>query len=133
LILTPGDREDIIMMALDYDARASARDHLAGVVLTNGMIPHSSVLELIRARELPVISTRADVSAAATAIARMTVKTEVGDKDKIALIQRLISENVDVDALVKRVMPVPRPELQTAALSDDPGTRDEETNTQDQD
>jgi BioD-like phosphotransacetylase family protein len=96
------------MMALDYSAKCAPREHLAGMVLTNGILPHSSVMELIRQRDLPVITTRADVSTAATAIARMTIKIEVGDRDKIGLIQRIISENVNVEEIIKKVVP-PRP------------------------
>jgi BioD-like phosphotransacetylase family protein len=102
LIITPGDREDLIMMILNEDFSPS-RGHLAGVVLTDGILPHDTVMDLIRQRNIPFISTNADVSAAATTIARMTVKTEVGDSDKIGLIQGLIQEHVQVDRIVELV------------------------------
>jgi BioD-like phosphotransacetylase family protein len=101
LIITPGDREDLILMILNEEVQG--RGHLAGVVLTDGILPHDTVMDLIRQREIPFISTNADVSAAATAIARMTVKTEVGDKDKIGVIQSLIHEHVQVDRIVELV------------------------------
>jgi len=103
LIITPGDREDLIMMILNEDSKLNSRGHLAGVVLTDGIMPHESVLELIRQRSIPFISTRADVSSATTTIARMTVKTEVGDTDKIGLIQKLILEHVQVDRIIELV------------------------------
>ena len=81
----------------------TSRGNLAGVVLTDGILPHDAVMDLIRSRNIPFISTTADVSAAATTIARMTVKTEVGDKDKIGLIQSLIHEHVQVDRIVQLV------------------------------
>jgi BioD-like phosphotransacetylase family protein len=102
LIITPGDREDLILMILNEEM-PSARGHLAGVVLTDGILPHEAVMDLIRSRNIPFISTSADVSAAATTIARMTVKTEVGDKDKIGVIQSLIHEHVQVDRIVELV------------------------------
>jgi BioD-like phosphotransacetylase family protein len=102
LIITPGDREDLIMMILNEDF-ASPRAQLAGVVLTDGMLPHDTVMDLIRQRNIPFISTNADVSAAATTIARMTVKTEVGDRDKIGVIQSLVHEHVQVDRIVQLV------------------------------
>ena len=102
LIITPGDREDLIMMILNEDFSPS-RGHLAGVVLTDGILPNDTVMDLIRQRNIPFISTSADVSAAATTIARMTVKTEVGDSDKIGLIQGLIHEHVQVDRIVELV------------------------------
>ena len=99
LIITPGDREDLIMMILNEDCPA----HLAGVVLTDGILPPESVMQLIRERSIPFISTTADVSRATTAIGRMTVKTEVGDRDKIGVIQKLIQDHVQVDRIVDLV------------------------------
>jgi BioD-like phosphotransacetylase family protein len=104
LVVTPGDREDLIMMVLNEGSKASPRGHLAGVVLTDGILPHESVMELIRQRSLPFVSTRADVSSATTTIARMTIKTEIGDRDKIGLIQKLIQDHVQVDQIVDLVM-----------------------------
>jgi BioD-like phosphotransacetylase family protein len=104
LIITPGDREDLIMMILKEEETLPARGHLAGVVLTDGILPQESVQELIRQCAIPFITTAADVSSATTTIARMTVKTEVGDSDKIGLIQKLVQEHVQVDQLVDLVL-----------------------------
>ena len=101
LIITPGDREDLILMILNEEVRG--RGYLAGVVLTDGILPHDTVMDLIRQRDIPFITTTADVSAAATTIARMTVKTEVGDRDKIGVIQSLVQEHVQVDRIVELV------------------------------
>jgi BioD-like phosphotransacetylase family protein len=104
LIITPGDREDLIMMILNEEsASLASRGYVAGVVLTDGILPHENVMELIRQRSIPFISTRADVSSATTTIARMTVKTEVGDLDKIGLIQKLIQDHVQVDRIIDLV------------------------------
>lgn len=104
LILTPGDREDLIMMILEEESRLPARGHVAGVVLTDGILPHESVQELIRQRSIPFITTAADLSSATTTIARMTVKTEVGDSDKIGLIQKLVQDHVQVDRLADLIL-----------------------------
>jgi BioD-like phosphotransacetylase family protein len=103
LIITPGDREDLIMMILDEDSKPSARGHLAGVVLTDGILPPENVMQLIRERSIPFISTAADISSATTSIGHMTVKTEVGDRDKIGVIQKLVQDHVQVDRIVDLV------------------------------
>jgi BioD-like phosphotransacetylase family protein len=103
LIITPGDREDLIMMILHEDSDPSARGHLAGVVLTDGILPTESVMQLIRECSIPFISTEADVSRATTTIGRMTVKVEVGDRDKIGVIQKLIQDHVQVDRIIELV------------------------------
>jgi len=104
LIITPGDREDLIMMILNENPLPAARGHLAGVVLTDGILPPESVMQLIRERSVPFISTSADVSSTTTSINRMTVKTEAGDRDKIGVIQKLIHEHVQVDRIVEQVL-----------------------------
>ena len=106
LVITPGDREDIMGMVLDECAQQNGRGQLAGMVLTDGIFPSDSILQEIREQNLPCVSTYADVSAAATAIARMTVKTEVGDRDKIGLIQKLVQEHVQIDRIIELAMPV---------------------------
>jgi BioD-like phosphotransacetylase family protein len=103
LIITPGDRDDLIMMVLEEDAKPHLRGHLAGVVLTDGILPPDNVLQMIRERSIPFISTVADISHATTAIGHMTVKTEVGDRDKIGVIQNLIHEHVYVDRIIDLV------------------------------
>ena len=112
LIITPGDREDLIMMVLTEDFKNQSRGHLAGVVLTDGILPPDSVLKMIRERSIPFISTNLDISSATTAIGHMTVKTEVGDRDKIGVIQKLIHEHVLVDRIIELVQ---RPEIDSGA------------------
>jgi BioD-like phosphotransacetylase family protein len=114
LIVTPGDREDLIMMILNEDAKGQARGHLAGVVLTDGILPRESVLAMIRERSIPFIRTGLDISSATTAISHMTVKTEVGDRDKIGVIQNLIHEHVQVERIVELVQ---RPDEPTRQLN----------------
>ena len=103
LIITPGDREDLIMMLLNEETGNPSRGQVAGVVLTDGILPPGNVMDLIRKRPIPFISTKSDVSSATTAIARMTVKTEVGDRDKIGLIQKLVQAHVQIDRIVEIV------------------------------
>jgi len=103
LIITPGDREDLIMLVLHEEAKNSGRGYLAGVVLTDAILPSENVMQLIRERSIPFISTTADISTAATNIGHMTVKTEVGDCDKIGVIQKLIQEHVQVDRIIDLV------------------------------
>jgi len=103
LVITPGDREDLLTMILDEDAKATSRGHLAGVVLTDGILPPESLMQSIRERSIPFISTSADISHATTTIGHMTVKTEVGDREKIGVIQKLVHDHVQVDRIVDLV------------------------------
>jgi BioD-like phosphotransacetylase family protein len=101
LIITGGDRDELIVAILRHSDK---RSHpIAGVVLTDGVTPPDNVMDMIRQRNIPFIQTSYDVYSVASAITRMTVKTEIGDRDKIGMIENLISQNVDVDRIISLV------------------------------
>lgn len=101
LIITGGDRDELILEVLKHGESGAAP--ISGVVLTGGMLPPDSTVDRIRKSNIPFMRTACDVYTVATSINRMTVKTEIGDKDKITLIENLISRNVDVDRIVGKV------------------------------
>lgn len=100
LIITGGDRDELILTVLKHGESGAAP--ISGVVLTGGMLPPDSTVDLIRKSNIPFMRTACDVYSVATSINRMTVKTEIGDKDKITMIENLISRNVDVDQIVAK-------------------------------
>jgi BioD-like phosphotransacetylase family protein len=107
LVITPGDREDVILAALSTSSLTESSDKcLAGLVLSGDLLPHQSVLDLIRASELPVMASPLDSYTVANSIYSMTVKTLPDDVEKISRIQALIDEHVDVDRLVEKLQPV---------------------------
>src|SRR6202142_4310221 len=59
LLITPGDREDIVLAAGATTAPDSD-DRLAGIVLTGGMRPGASVLKALQAMPFPVMHMEAD-------------------------------------------------------------------------
>jgi len=105
LVITPGDREDIILAALS-SLSVSEEEHgktLVGLILSGDLFPHQSVLDLIRASNLPVIGSSLDSYSVANSIHNMTVKTLPGDAEKIDRIQQLIDKHVEVDRLLKKL------------------------------
>jgi BioD-like phosphotransacetylase family protein len=115
LIITPGEREDIILAALsshtpEAAARAeeaepsgAAKSLVAGIVLSGNQRPHPSVLNLIRTSSVPVITSPLDSFTIASNIHSMTVKTLPGDVEKIGKIQTLIENYVQVDRLLEKL------------------------------
>lgn len=98
LIITPGDRDDIILAAI-----SSARlpvDTIAGLVLTNDIQPHAKLIELLAQTQIPVIAAADESYTIASKIHSMTVKTQPEDTDKFPVIKRLITEHVDMRALL---------------------------------
>ena len=115
LVITPGDREDIILAALSSNAlpdpganeEGESPDRqqslIAGVVLSGNLRPHDSIMDLIRNSSVPVIASRLDSFTVANSIHSMTVKTLPGDTEKIDKIQSLIETYVEVDRLLEKL------------------------------
>ena len=104
LIITPGDREDVILAALssstlgEHDGGA-----VAGLVLSGDLTPSQPVLDLLQHSEVPTITSPLDSYSVASSIHSMTVKTLPGDVEKIDLIQSLIERHVEIDRLLAKL------------------------------
>jgi hypothetical protein len=98
LILSPGDRDDVILAAIASTA-ISGKLAAAGIMLTHGILPHPKMMDLIVRTGLPVAICDQDSYKAASRIYSMTVKTQPQDTDKIPVIRDLIMRNIDRDIL----------------------------------
>lgn len=105
LVITPGDRADIILASLLADASA-AYPPIAGLLLTGGMEPPASIQKLwdqqVRAR-LAILLVEADTFATAMQVSRVEATLLPGDDRKIAAALGLIETHVDMDELRRRV------------------------------
>ncbi len=98
LIITPGDREDIIMAVISYAATPGV-EAISGIVLTRGIVPHKRLSDMIAKSHIPVLLAKQDSYNVASRIHSMTVKTQPEDQDKIPVIKNMIQENVDLDLI----------------------------------
>jgi BioD-like phosphotransacetylase family protein len=99
LLITPGDREDIILAActgLDADRQ----DMMAGIILTGNLRPNANLLKVIRGMPIPVLLAAEDSYRVASKVHDITVKTRPADANKISLIRDLISKNVNLDKIL---------------------------------
>jgi hypothetical protein len=104
LIISPGDREDILLAALAATNHSSPDGHgLAGLILSGDTLPDAALLEMVKASQLPVISSALDSYTVASNIHSMTVKTLPGDQEKIDKIQALIESEVQIDRLLEKI------------------------------
>jgi len=99
LIITPGDREDILL-AIATELEGDGATELAGILLTGGLLPTETALKVIRRMPFPVLLTRADSYGAASTVHTLTVKTRPNDKEKISLIRDLIAQHIDVARII---------------------------------
>ena len=99
LIITPGDREDIILAAATTQL-GKGKEGLAGIVLTGDMKPNTNVLRVIEDMPFPVLMAAESSYAVASKVHDLIVKTRPSDFEKIALIRDLIAEYVDVKKIL---------------------------------
>jgi BioD-like phosphotransacetylase family protein len=100
LLITPGDREDIILAACTSLDGANG-EMMAGIVLTGGLRPSSNVMKVIRAMPIPVMLAAQDSYLVASKVHDLTVKTRPEDAHKITMIRDLIASSVDVKKILK--------------------------------
>jgi BioD-like phosphotransacetylase family protein len=99
LLITPGDREDMILAAASVTSIDGPP--LAGIVLTGNFRPGADVLKVIRRLQFPVLLAKDDSYAVASKVHDLTVKTSPYDTQKISLIRDIIAEHVDVQKILK--------------------------------
>src|SRR6266498_6028175 len=100
LIITPGDREDIIL-AVASTLSNDDNSGLAGMVLTRNLKPSQVSQKVISKMPFPVLSVAADSYYVASIVHDLNVKTRPDDTQKIALIRDLIAQHVDVNKILK--------------------------------
>ncbi|MGB1126736.1 MAG: phosphotransacetylase family protein [Opitutales bacterium] len=98
LIITPGDREDIILSAIATESVNNKR-MLSGIILTRNVLPHPKLMEMLAKTNIPVVICRDESYRVASLVNNMTVKTQPGDDDKIPIIKDLITRNIDLGAI----------------------------------
>lgn len=104
LLITPGDREDMLRLALScYREDDKKRLKISGVVLSGGITPNQDIINLLKERSIPILLAKADTYTVAATVHDITVKIRPQDKEKIDLVIKLIKDNVDLDKLIKRI------------------------------
>lgn len=100
LLITPGDREDILLAAA-ASLKTLGSQALAGIVLTGGFQPHDSVLQALNKLAVPVLLARKDSYRVASKVHDLTVKTRPRDSQKISLIRDVVARSVDVKKIIQ--------------------------------
>lgn len=92
LIITGGDRSDMILAALDSDA--------AGIVLTNNILPPANIIARAEERGTPLLLVAPDTFHIASQIDRMEPLLTRDEAAKIGLLEAVVRDSVDVEALL---------------------------------
>ncbi|WP_448697562.1 phosphate acetyltransferase [Mucilaginibacter sp. AW1-3] len=105
LIVTPGDRGDIIIGALQAN-QSNSFPKVAGIVLTAGIQPDAQVIRLISGSHnvVPILSVETGTFETINAIAAIKPRINAGNKQKIAFAISLFNQHIDVLNLNDRIV-----------------------------
>jgi len=104
LMITPGDREDMIMAVLScFRTKAKICLRVCGLILSGGIMPAESIMNLLKEAQIPVLLAKAHTYDVATRIYDLTVKIRPKDSKKIDSVVKLIKDNVDLDKILKGI------------------------------
>jgi phosphate acetyltransferase len=112
LIITPGDRSDIVLACLAVDASTSF-PRVAGLLLTGGLHLAPNLQRLLAGLQrikVPMLCVPTDTFATALDVNRIVATILPADDRKIAAALGVFESNVDQDALRGRISSVRRPE-----------------------
>jgi len=100
LVITPGDRGDIILGMLQAD-QSSNYPHLAGLILSTGFVLEPSIAALIDglADPFPILALEQDTYTTASLVHDVSPALTATDHEKIALSMQLFAEWVDSSQL----------------------------------
>jgi phosphate acetyltransferase len=105
LVITPGDRADIILSAL----QASLSDNypkVAGIILTGGLIPEDSILKLIEGLKevVPILSVDQGTFQIANKIGAIQSHIYANNKERIYTSLTTFEKYIDVDSLANKLI-----------------------------
>ena len=103
LLITPGDREDLLRAALAANDRSGTIPLVSGVILSGGYRPSAGLLDELRVADLFVYLVETDTYRTAQAVDEILVKTHASDTEKIATIIDLVGGALDIDRLLARL------------------------------
>lgn len=93
LVITSGDRSDMILAALDTKS--------AGIILTNNIMPPPNIIAKASASGTPLLLVPQNTFEAAKKVDDLVPLLSRDDDDKMDILQNLISDNVQMDSLIK--------------------------------
>ena len=103
LIVTPGDRADILIGSLAALASRTL-PNIAAVILTGGLTPPEAVMTLLAGLPaVPLLSVKADTFTTATAVAAVPATLTASNDRKIASALNLFETNIDIADLESRI------------------------------
>lgn len=105
LIITPGDRADIILGALQANL-SSNYPSVSGIVLTGGLVPKKPIIKLIEGLNtiVPILSVKEGTFHVANKIGNVRSHMYAGNKEKINLSINIFDKYVEIEKLNQKLI-----------------------------
>ncbi|WP_027137655.1 phosphate acetyltransferase [Gaetbulibacter saemankumensis] len=105
LVITPGDRADIILGALQANISKNY-PKISGIVLTGGLIPEDPILQLIEGLSsvVPIISVGAGTYYTSNSIGNIKSRIYAQNTEKITTAISTFEQHVDTDSLADKLI-----------------------------
>ena len=105
LIIVPADRNDIILASL-LSYAAKNHPNIVGMILSGGIAPNHTVINLIKDFSLsvpiPIFTVPSDSYATAIAVDKVQSKITAEETDKITLVKALFDKYIDKEKIVQK-------------------------------
>lgn len=105
LVITPGDRAEIILGALQAHTSANY-PNISGIVLTGGLIPEDSILRLIEglSQIVPIISVKGGTFRVTNAIGNIKSQIYKDSQEKILTMLAVSQKHMNLDRLSEKLI-----------------------------
>ncbi len=103
LVITPGDRDDILLAVLSAVSSEPSRKLVIGVVVTAGIEPPASIMRLLKEQGIATYLVQQDTYYTASALHDVLVKIRASDTTKLNEAVRLVAKHFDVERLLARL------------------------------
>ncbi|MBW1773510.1 MAG: phosphate acetyltransferase [Deltaproteobacteria bacterium] len=105
LIITPGDRADVIVACLAV-VSSTSMENISGILLTGGLKPEEPVRNLIKgfARMVPILSVKENTFPTATIVDKIHATISPHDDRKIIEALAVFEKNVNVEMLAEKII-----------------------------
>lgn len=105
LVVTPGDRADIILGSLQANSSKNY-PKVSGIVLTGGLKPEKTILKLIDGLSdvVPILSVKTGTFEATTNVAKVQAQIYAGNTDKILASLRIFDKYVPTEELTNALI-----------------------------
>ena len=102
LLITPGDREDMIMTSLGCHRDSEKKKlKVSGIILSGGIMPEKSIMDELVKSKIPVLLAKEDTYSVTSTIHDLTVKIRPCDTLKVQTAIQLVKDYVDLNAISK--------------------------------